>query len=61
MIKLVQRRGFLLQPVDGADQFAQAAVAHRSDVARTLRSCGAPLLALRKSASKSQLVLTEGL
>jgi uncharacterized protein (DUF58 family) len=29
------------------DDFAKAAAAHRADVARTLRSCGAPLLALR--------------
>ncbi|HTM86528.1 MAG TPA: DUF58 domain-containing protein, partial [Mycobacterium sp.] len=29
------------------DDFARAAVTHRSDVAHTLRSCGAPLLALR--------------
>jgi uncharacterized protein (DUF58 family) len=29
------------------DDFARAAAAHRGDVARTLRSCGAPLLALR--------------
>jgi uncharacterized protein (DUF58 family) len=29
------------------DDFAKAAAAHRADVARTMRSCGAPLLALR--------------
>jgi uncharacterized protein (DUF58 family) len=29
------------------DDFAKAAAAHRADVARTLRSCGAPLLPLR--------------
>jgi uncharacterized protein (DUF58 family) len=29
------------------DDFAKAAAAHRADVARTLRSCGAPLLSLR--------------
>ncbi|HET9876314.1 MAG TPA: DUF58 domain-containing protein [Mycobacterium sp.] len=29
------------------DDFARAAVAHRGDVAHTLRSCGAPLLSLR--------------
>lgn len=29
------------------DDFAQAAAAHRADVARTLRSCGAPLMSLR--------------
>ncbi|MEO6793473.1 MAG: DUF58 domain-containing protein [Mycobacterium sp.] len=29
------------------DDFARAAVTHRADVAHTLRSCGAPLLALR--------------
>ena len=29
------------------DDFARAAVAHRADVARALRSCGAPLLSLR--------------
>ncbi|MGA9493074.1 MAG: DUF58 domain-containing protein, partial [Mycobacterium sp.] len=29
------------------DDFARAAAAHRADVARTLRSCGAPLLSLR--------------
>jgi uncharacterized protein (DUF58 family) len=29
------------------DDFAKAVVAHRADVARTMRSCGAPLLSLR--------------
>jgi uncharacterized protein (DUF58 family) len=29
------------------DDFARAAAAHRAEVARTLRSCGAPLLTLR--------------
>jgi uncharacterized protein (DUF58 family) len=29
------------------DDFAKAAAAHRADVKRTIRSCGAPLLALR--------------
>ncbi|AMC72765.1 Uncharacterized conserved protein (some members contain a von Willebrand factor type A (vWA) domain) [Mycobacterium tuberculosis] len=29
------------------DDFARAAAAHRADVARTIRGCGAPLLSLR--------------
>ena len=29
------------------DDFAKAAAAHRADVARTIRSCGAPILTLR--------------
>jgi uncharacterized protein (DUF58 family) len=29
------------------DDFAKAAVAHRADVERAMRSCGAPLLSLR--------------
>ena len=29
------------------DDFAKAAAAHRAEVARTLRRCGAPLLTLR--------------
>jgi uncharacterized protein (DUF58 family) len=29
------------------DDFAKAAAAHRADVSRTIRGCGAPLLALR--------------
>ena len=29
------------------DDFAKAAAAHRAEVARTLRRCGAPLLSLR--------------
>jgi uncharacterized protein (DUF58 family) len=29
------------------DDFAKAAAAHRADVARTIRSCGAPMLSLR--------------
>jgi uncharacterized protein (DUF58 family) len=29
------------------DDFSRAAAAHRAEVSRTLRSCGAPLLALR--------------
>ncbi|HZE16380.1 MAG TPA: DUF58 domain-containing protein, partial [Mycobacterium sp.] len=29
------------------DDFAKAAAAHRAEVARTIRSCGAPLMSLR--------------